>query len=90
MNNLINTQPRKICHTLLFSVFYCDVDPNALTNLPVGAEFTTVYSPWPNGGWRAIRFQVVGPRRGDFQEIETRFLNSDEVAYFKDLLKASA
>ena len=89
MDNLLNIIPLKICHTLLFTVFYFDVEPSTLTNLAVGTEFTTVYSPWPKREWRAVQFRVVEPRERNFQEVETRFLNPDEVIYFEGLLKAA-
>ena len=87
MINLINTPPREICHTLLFTIFYYGVAPNELTKLHTGAEFTIVYSPWPRPEWRAVQFQVIMPREKIFREIETRFLNADEVAHFECLLK---
>ncbi len=89
MNDLMDTIPRKVCHTLLCTIFYFDVEPSTLTSLAVGTEFTTVYSPWPNREWRAAQFRVVEPRERSFQEIETWFLNSDEVTYFEGLLKAT-
>ena len=87
MNHLINRLPNAIRPLALFTIFYYDVQPNYLTYLPIGAEFTTVFSPFHNQSWRAIRFRINGARRGDFQEVETRFLNSDEIVYFEGLIK---
>lgn len=89
MNNLTNQSPLKISHTLLFTIFYFDLDPTTMTDLSIGSEFTTVYSPWPNRQWRAVRFRVIERLERNFQEVENRFLEVDEVNYFDGLLKAS-
>jgi hypothetical protein len=89
MSTLTNNVPDAIRFTTLFTIFYFGAEPNELSNLPVGIDFTTVYSPSHNHGWRMIRFRVVGPRRGNFQQIETRFLDQEETAYFESLLETS-
>ena len=86
MNNLINTPPNSIRDSGAFTIFYYIAAPKTHMYYSTGTEFTAVYSPCGERGWRAMQFRAVGPRKGSFEVVDTRPLATDEVAYFEQLL----
>ncbi|MBA3871829.1 MAG: hypothetical protein ABI970_14300 [Chloroflexota bacterium] len=88
MIHIIGVQPVGIIHSLGGTSFYYGIQPNAVQKLKANAEFAVVYSSVDKDAWHLVRFSVIEDQK-DYAILETRELESAEVAYLEGELNPS-
>lgn len=84
MSRLIAATPDGIQTTGKTTYFYYGVDPLELHALPLGAEFTCVYSPYGfERNWESVRFVVT---KVGCQVKAKRTLEPHEIEHFQHLI----
>lgn len=84
MASLINTAPDSLQFAGAQPVFYFGVKAADLNKLDIGAEFTCVYGPSGQKGWKSVRFMSTD--KGYTVKAE-RPLEPNEVEHFEGLLE---